>query len=160
MSSNVDVRKFKYALAPLLRRAHWELDSLRLELAQARKTLEQLKQDQKQRELEFESYLDQLRQSWNTHLNVTVHGHALNYVQVEKNAIIEAQNLISEKEEVMNALIAKCVAQQHKLELLEKNEQHAKDQFLLEQSNLLNAEIDRDWNARREWKQLAIGESL
>jgi hypothetical protein len=30
----------------------------------------------------------------------------------------------------------------------------------LEQSNLMNAEIDRDWNARREWKELTEGDRI
>jgi len=157
MSANVDLRKFKYALSPLVKRTNWELDHLRLELARANKTLKQTKSALQERSEKLEEYMNQMRHSWNTTLNIELHRHALTYFQNEKIAITNIQSAIDEQEFLLSELRKKCIAHHHKLEVFDSHEDNLRQEFILEQSNIMNAETDREWNARREWNKVKEG---
>lgn len=154
MSYAVDLRKFKYQLMPLLKQANWKLDALQLDLGRARQLYEQCQCELVEQENQLKAQLLKIRDAWNEKLNIVNHRHGLFFVQDMQIKIDQKRKELSEKQAELALILEKCIAQQRRVELLENHQKELKAVFVTEQTNLLSAEIDRDWNARSSCKNL------
>lgn len=148
MTNQVDVRKFKYQLAPLLTRANWRLDALQLQLGKARVEFEQNRDCLCQLQETLVVQKREIAEAWNKNLNLTTHQHALLFILDAQEKIAEKQKHVEQLQRALDAVMKQCVEQQRRVELLQNHRGEALEKFCLEQVNVLAAETDRDWNAR------------
>lgn len=148
MSNQVDLRKFKYQLAPLLTQANWRLDSLQLQLGKARSEFEQCRDSLYQLQSALVQQQREIGEAWSKNVNLTTHRHALLFILDAQEKIVEKQQQLNQLQSELNEALKRCVEQQRKVELLQNHREESLDKFVLEQVNVLSAEFDRDWNAR------------
>ncbi len=153
MSSLVDLRGFKYALEPLAQQAQWKLDALQLVLARAQQQLSECKIILNQLHTQKEAVLVAVKELWKSRLDLTTYTHALDFIQSLQKKIETQQLEVDEKRKQLDEAMNACTVQQQKLELLATHRQENLEEFSLEQGNILSAEADRDWNARRFLRQ-------
>ncbi|MFZ6876356.1 hypothetical protein ACO0LF_30230 [Undibacterium sp. Di27W] len=152
MSASVDLRGFTYQLDPIQKQTQWRLDLLEIELAKAQQgeqSCAQIIDDLKQREQDQASLA---MTSWQSHVNVSVHQSALEFLLTLKNAIFRKQEELLALQKKCTSIREECIGLQQKLEIFESHRQECLDEYILEQLHQQNAEIDRDWNARSMWR--------
>lgn len=153
MSQGRDLRGFVYQLAPVMKVAEWELNRRQQTLALAQADYTQCEMQIHSLQQAYLIEASKAKTAWNEQLNVSNHGHALQYLQTKK---MQIQLKLEELSRLRLALIearSACVEQQMKLELIESHRENAILEYGLEQSKVASSEADRDWSARSIWRK-------
>lgn len=154
MSSIVDLRKFKYQLAPVLKVAGWRLDSLNAVLGKSRRAYDQCASELNSLESDFEVFSHQLKSTLSQNFELIAHRNGILFLQQQKEKIEKKKRDLSEKRSVLDKALAECVKHQQKIELLDNHRQECLEKFVLEETNVLSSEADREWNAKLIFKKI------
>ncbi|MES2036405.1 MAG: hypothetical protein V4495_01085 [Pseudomonadota bacterium] len=152
MSSSVDLRGFTYQLDPVQKQAQWKLDILEIDLAKAQHEVQQCEQLIEQLKLREQEQAQLARTSWHSHMNVSVHQSALEFLLTLKAEMLIKQEELIGLQNKCSLIRQECINLQQKMELFDSHRQECLDEYILEQLHQQHAEIDRDWNARSMWR--------
>ena len=158
---NVDLRGFDYALEPLRRRYQWQLDALQAGLGKIQKDIRRAETqlgDLKAR------YLMQSQLVVAVLTNIMDPGRytrQVHWLAQQRQRIAVAENELDTLCVRRTEITAKCVAQQQRLDAIERDREAHLSDFVCEEQRRLVSEADREWLARRHWSatNTEIGET-
>jgi predicted nucleic acid-binding Zn-ribbon protein len=150
VSSHADLRGFRYALEPLLRKRQWELDGLQAKIEQAAKALERARHEHALLEEEWLQYAQDIRQARSK--DVDPHGYmlALRHLTQRRAAADLAEQNVKQLADTKQRLSDEWKEQHMKLDLTKKHKTERLGEYVRVEQNRADSELDREWIARRE----------
>jgi flagellar biosynthesis chaperone FliJ len=147
---SADLRRFDYALEPLLRQRQWRLEASRARLARvqgevhaAEEALEALRERYRaQRQLAAEAL--------ETRLDPGSYPRLLRWLVQLRDTIRSGEASLAELHARRSEASADCLEQQRKVEVVERHRDDCVADFARDEQGRLATEADRDWLARRD----------
>lgn len=148
---SVDLRRFDYALEPLRRQRHWELEALQAELGRVLRRIEESQRALEEQRGRYQEQSERASRALTERLDPSTYPRLLQWLAGERRSIKAAEEGLSEMEEECRRVRARLLAQQQKVEAIEKHREDCVEEFARQEEGRLLSEGDRDWLARREW---------
>jgi hypothetical protein len=146
--SLVDLRGFRYALEPLLRKQQWRLDALQARLAAADKLVEAARQVCRDAQSTLDACARDLRQSGGGRLDPQAYGRGLAYLASLQADLVRKKLHLEQLRLDRDALRETCVQAQCKVDLTLEHRDECMKEYILAEQNRVSSEVDRDWLAR------------
>lgn len=147
---NADLRRFAYALEPLLGQRRWRLESLQARLGLALRDREAARGSLE--ELQARYRVEGALAAKELAADPGLHGRLVAWLMRLRRSVAAAEEALRALEAERAEIAAECVAQQQKVELLEAHRAECVAEFVREEERRLAADADRDWLSRREWR--------
>jgi len=151
--SAVDLRGFNYPLAALLRKQEWELESLQRKMGEARLTLQQAEVQLEAARVTLQQQGHALSFSAGRALDPGLYQHGIAYLAGSQSAIADLQLRVEQLREDVEAARQACMKQQISIQMLEQHRTQLLDAYVCDEQTRQANETDRDWSARRIWRQ-------
>jgi hypothetical protein len=145
---NLDLRRFSYALEPLLKRRQWQLDTLNASLGRLQQAIDTAENDLQALRAQHLRESEDLARALNLQLDPAFHARGLQWLRQLKTRTETGSLALSALHAQRTALAAKCLAQQRKVDAVLAHRKDALEVFVREENGRLAAEADRDWLAR------------
>lgn len=151
----IDVRGFRYALEPLLRRQRWRLEAQQARLAALLREIARDADAQRALEEGCAARAGDVARALAGRIDPAGHQRELAYLAQLRGAILAGAERLAEKRRQGEQLRALCIALQRRLDLLEEHRGVAAGLYGQAERNRHSAEMDREWIARGVWRALA-----
>lgn len=153
---NVDLRGFRFAFEPLLRRERWQLDALQARLGALHAEIRDARQVLQIQHAELAHQNALLSAALAQRMNPMLHGRCLQWLARLREDIIQQQEALQALNEERQRLTAECAARRNKLSVIEKHREGCVAEYSQELANRQAAAADRDWLAR-SWQSSCQG---
>jgi flagellar biosynthesis chaperone FliJ len=154
---SVDLRRFDYALEPLLRQRQWRLEALRVKLARLQA---EVRAAEEELETLRERYAAQRRHAADAleaRLDPGSYPRLLLWLVQLRETIRAAEASLAALRTRRAAASAECLSQQRRVEVVERHRGERLAEFTREEQGRLATEADRDWLARRDRRPATAG---
>ena len=145
---SVDMRRFKYALEPVLAQRRWQLEALQGRLGSLQRRInaeeELIGTLRSQHAIQSEEAARILLQR----INPEGHARSLQWLSHLRAQIAQAQTSLEDLISQRSALLTECLTAQCKINSIEAHREDSVRQFATDESARLATEADRDWLAR------------
>lgn len=153
--SAVDLRGFRYALEPLLRRQRWRLEAQQLKLAALQGEIEREAERQRALEQDCRQRAEEGARALSGRLDLAAHQRNLAYLARQREDIAQGAAGLERLRERRRELRELCLQLQRKLDLLEQHRTGASAEYRLAESHRQAGEMDQEWIARSVWRAQA-----
>lgn len=158
-AADIDLRAFDYPLGPLQERERWALEKVQARaarvLAGALALQEQLHGMERDCEAQRRHLLDNVQR----YLDPAMHRRAMEYLLHTQANLATVQKRIDAAQAEHRELLALCMRQQLRIDVLESHRRQQLDQYAMAQRTRQAAEQDHGWIARSLWLEaVAQGE--
>ncbi len=147
-SITADIRGFSYSLTPFLRQQEWRMDKTRNELASVQRGISAAEAEREELDIMTQNCAAELQFRFNDHADIDGYRRGLEYLALLRHRIMALQKksdlLRSRRAELQSAVIA----QQRKLDGLERHRADELQAYAQEAARIVSAEADRDWIGR------------
>lgn len=156
---NVDLRRFSYALEPLLKRRQWQLDTLNASLGRLQQAIDAAQDDLQALRAQHHRESEDLARALELQLDPALHARGLQWLRQLKTRMETGSLALSALHAQRTALAAKCLAQQQRLDAVLADRKDAQEAFVREEGGRLAAEADKDWLSRPLAMRMNLGNS-
>lgn len=148
---SVDLRRFDYALEPLRRQRQWQLEALQAELGRVLRRIEESQRALEKRRSRHQEQSERAARALTERLDPSTYPRLLQWLAAERRSIKATEESLSEMEGECKRVRARLLAQQQKVEAIEKHREDCVEEFARQEEGRVLSEGDREWLARREW---------
>lgn len=145
----VDLRRFDYALEPLLRLRRWQLEALQARLGQVVAQLEREKAGLAGLREHYAAKAAQAARASAQRLDPRSASLTLGWLVALRGRIAASERGMQELEQRRMALARDCLSQQQKVDAVERHRADAVADFSLDEAARLASEADREWLTRQ-----------
>ena len=147
----IDLRRFEYALEPLRRRRHWELDALRAELGRVQKHVSEAEELVERLREDLREATSAAASALMARIDPVRHRRSVGWLVQLRAGIAAAVGQLAALRAEREHVRARLVAGQQKLDVIERHREEAQAEFAHGEEARLASEADRDWLARGDW---------
>jgi flagellar biosynthesis chaperone FliJ len=147
----VDDRRFHYALEPLRRQRQWRLDALQAQLGRIQRDIEQAELSLADVRAEHARESELAARAAGERLDPGSYARLLRWLSQLSCTIHRREQALTELRSSRTQVSAECLAQQRKVDVVERHRDECRAEFVREEQGRLSAEADRDWLSRRCW---------
>jgi flagellar biosynthesis chaperone FliJ len=149
----VDLRRFDYALEPLRKRRRWQLDALEARLGRVEREVQQAMEELEVLRARHREESEQAAQRLSGAIDLEGYARVLTWLADRVRAIHAQQERLEELRRERIRVRAKCLAQQQKVDVIERHRADCLAEFSIEEQNRQSSEADREWLVRRTWSE-------
>jgi flagellar biosynthesis chaperone FliJ len=157
--STVDLRGFRYALEPLLRRQRWRLEAQQLKLAALQQQIERCGASLRALEQTYRQRAEDSVRALVGGFDLVAHQRSLAYLAQLRGEILAGAEQLECLRQQGREQRAACAQLQRRLDLLEQHRADLGAGYLQEEGRRQDNEMDKDWLSRSLWRAQA-GEEL
>jgi flagellar biosynthesis chaperone FliJ len=146
-----DVRRFDYALEPLRRQRQWRMDALQAQLGRVQQQIERAERALADLRDEHAVQSERAAQAAGKRLDPIGYSRLLWWLAQLRRTIHCGEEALADLHASRAQVSAACLAQQRKVDVIERHREDCMSEFVREEQGRLSAEADRDWLSRRRW---------
>jgi hypothetical protein len=147
--SDVDLRGFRYALEPLLRKQQWRVEALQARLAAADKSVAAARHACAEVQSALDACAQGLRQPGGRTLDPQAYGRGLAYLAALQAELARRTLHLETLRIDRDALRETYLQAQVKADLTIEHKGECLKEYVLAEQNRVSGEVDRDWLSRR-----------
>lgn len=151
---SIDLRRFDYALDPLLRMRQWQLEALRTQLGRLQNRIAALQQELDRAHGELRAQGALAAQLLLQRCDPAQHVRSLYWLQQQRVRIAALDREMACLHTERSQLVTRCQAQQQGIDAIEAHRDEAVADFARAEAAVQATAADRDWLAR-----LAVGDA-
>jgi chromosome segregation ATPase len=145
---SIDLRRFDYALDPLLRMRQWQLEALRTQLGRLQKRIAALQQELDRAHGELHAQGALAAKFLLQRCDPERHVRSLHWLQQQRTRIAALDRQMAGLHAERSQLMTRCQAQQQGIDAIEAHRDEAVADFARAEAAGLATVADRDWLAR------------
>ena len=146
--SYVDLRGFRYALEPLLRKQQWHVDALQARLAAVDKSIDAARQARGKSQSALDACAHGLRLSGGGRLDPHAYGRGLAYLAALQAELVRKTLHLEKLRLDRDAVREAYVQAQRQVDLTIEHKDECQKEYAVAEQNRVNGEVDREWLAR------------
>ncbi|WP_198971509.1 hypothetical protein [Xylophilus sp. ASV27] len=147
-STTADVRGFSYSLAPFLHQQEWRMDKARNELARIQREITAVEAEREQLDAMTQNCAAELQCRFSSHADIDGYRRGLAYLALLRHRVMASQQRHGLLRSRRAELQSEVIAQQRKLDGLERHRADELQVYAQEIERIASAEADRDWIGR------------
>lgn len=145
---SADVRGFEYALEPLRRRRQWKLESAQAALGRVNAELRDARQAVTELRARYEEQRHHAAEALVARPDPATHRRNVDWLATQRRSIHQAEEVVARLAAKRTAAADRCLAEQKRLELLERHRERCLSEFTAGAESRAYSEADREWLAR------------
>jgi len=147
----VDLRRFGYALEPLLRQRRWQLEALEARLARAAAEIREAESALADLRGRLEKERASAARTLAASLEPARHLRTLRFLAWLEGMVRDAERALAELRARRAELAAEHLGATRRVEALERHREECVADFVREEERRVASEADRDWLSRMRW---------